>query len=168
MRIQQDLPQFEDKKSLIIVASEFQVKYYIAHNGQIELFDQFAVNNPRSQLQEDYLKTTRLGISGSIYDSAKQEVQEKLLRRFHDEVVEIWKQHRIIDTYLFSIDFMMERLKEALPGDIRKTLRFEYPGDMQYHTPLKLLQIIKKKQDEKREENTILSHEEMKIRGNLE
>lgn len=60
MQIQRDLPQFEGKKSLIIVSGELQAKYYIAHNGQIDLLDSFVVANPRAELQEDYLETTRL------------------------------------------------------------------------------------------------------------
>lgn len=80
-------------------------------------------------------------------------------------MTEISQKYHIADTYLFCIDFMMEMVREALPDEVRKTLRFEYLGDMQYHTPLKLLGIIHKKQEEKKEKNIILSPEEMKILG---
>lgn len=161
MKIQKDLPQFNEKNALIIVSWEFQVKYYIAHNGQILPLETFAVANPRAKLQEDYLPTTKLGISGSIYNSAKHEVQEKLLRRLKKETAEIYKKHHIADVYLFCIDFMMERVKESLSGTIRDALRLEYLGDMQYHPPMNLLEIIQKQQDEKKKENDIILLEEI-------
>ena len=100
-----------------------------------------------------------------MYDSAKREVQRKFLREFGKEVTEISKKHHIDDVYLFCTDFMMERVKEAIPTAIRKSIRLEYPGNMQYHSPVKLLEIIQEKQDEKRELNTIRSPEELRILG---
>lgn len=101
-----------------------------------------------------------------MYDSAKREVQRKFLREFGREVAEICKKQHIGDVYLFCTDFMMERVRKSIPDAIRKNIRLEYPGSMQYHSPVKLLEIIQEKQDEKRELNTIRSPEELRILGN--
>lgn len=142
MQIPQNFPQFEDKTLLIIVSWELQVKYYVVHNGEIDFLDGFFVVNPRAGLAEDYTKTSKLWISGNIYDRDRKVVQKRLLLKIKKETAEIFKWHNITDTYLFCIDFMMKQVKEALPEFVRKTLRFEYLGDMQYHTPLNLLEIV--------------------------
>ena len=59
MEINQDLPQFEESKSLLIVSGESKAKYYIAYDGHIELLDEFAVADPSLQLRDDYLKDSK-------------------------------------------------------------------------------------------------------------
>jgi hypothetical protein len=143
MNIKNDLPQFEGRKALIIVSGEFHAIYYLVHNGHISIFDQFAVANPRKGSHEDYVETTKNGISGSVYDGGKQEMQKKLLKRLSKETREICQKERIVDTYLFCIKFMLRETKEALAEEVRKMMRLEYPGDMKQRHPFELLEIIK-------------------------
>lgn len=147
MQIPQDLPQFEDKEALMIVSWERQAKYYIIHDGEIDFLDSFFVVNPRAGLAEDYTKTSKLWIAGNIYDRDRKVVQERLLSKLRKETAEIFKQYDIASTYIFCIDFMMNRVREALPDNIRKTIRFEYSGDMQYQSPIELLTIIHEEQN---------------------
>ena len=145
MQIPQRFPQFEDKKLLIIVSWELQAKYYLAHDGEIHLLDNFFVVNPRAWLAEDYTKTSKLWISWNIYDRDRKVVRKRLLLKMKKETEEIFKWHSISDTYLFCIAFMMKQVKGVLPDFILKSLRFEHRGDMQNHSPLDLLEIISSK-----------------------
>lgn len=145
MLIPQKLPQFEGRKLLIIVSGELQAKYYIAHDGKIYFLDSFFVSNPRTEPTDDYFKNSRLGIAASVYDRDRKTLQRKLLQRLHHDTAEIFKRERISETYLFCIEYMMRRVKSTIPQEVRDTISFEYPGDMQYHTPLNLMEIVHQK-----------------------
>lgn len=164
MQIKSDLPQFEERKALIIVSGEFLAKYYLAHNGQITLLENFAVANPRAQLREDYVDTTKQnGISGSIYDGAKQEVQRKLLSRVGSETKKIFLDSKPDEVLLFCAEYLIKEMKQALAKEVRNAICFEYKGDMVSHHPFDLLKIVGKDKNEKMEKNKVLTPEEVKI-----
>ena len=145
MFIPQKLPQFDGRKLLIIVSGELQVKYYLAHDGQIYFLDSFFVANPRTEPTDDYFRNSRLGIAASVYDRDRKTLQRKLLHRLRYDTTQIFKRERISETYLFCIDYMMKRVKSILPQEVWNTISFEYLGDMQYHTPLFLMEIVQQK-----------------------
>ncbi len=118
MFIPQKLPQFDGRKLLIIVSGELQVKYYLAHDGQIYFLDSFFVANPRTEPTDDYFRNSRLGIAASVYDRDRKTLQRKLLHRLRYDTTQIFKRERISETYLFCIDYMMKRVKSILPQEV--------------------------------------------------
>ncbi len=148
MEINQDLPQFEESKSLLIVSGESKAKYYIAYDGHIELLDEFAVADPSLQLRDDYLKDSKTWKSWAMPEEYKQYSQHKLLKRISEETREIVQKHKIKETYLFCIEFMKNEVKDNLAPEVKETVKFEFSGDMQYHHPFDLLKLIKEKKEE--------------------
>ncbi len=157
MEIKQDFPQFEDKRSLLVVSWESRAKYYYVHKGHLEMIDEFAVADPSIQLQDDYVKDTKMQKSWSMPEHYKQYIQQKLLHRISEDTKDIHEKHRITETYLFCIWFMANAVYDCLTPTVRSTVKYRFTWDMNNHHPFELLEMIKIKNEEIAEKNEFVA-----------
>ena len=85
-------------------------------------------------------------MSGNIYDRDRKVVQKRLISKLKQDTDEILRTYMITDTYLFCIDFMMNRVRMALSPSVSTSIRQTHKVDIPNYTPLDILEIIQKKQ----------------------
>ncbi|MDX1535708.1 MAG: hypothetical protein R3346_03045 [Candidatus Spechtbacterales bacterium] len=151
MQIEQTLPQFENKLTLVIVTGHQAAEFYVALNGKIEKESEIKVPNPEYSDREGYFKRSGHGLSfgsGSVVEPKNKKVEKKFLKDLEEEVLSIKKSNeQIKGVYLFGPDYMLKRIRKTLPKQIANNLIETFEGNYTQEHPFEFLKIIKSSLD---------------------
>lgn len=152
MQIELHLPQFNNKRALIITTGEYDAKIYLASNGFIDELDLIYISKPQYTDREEFFeKKNEMGVygSGSVNEPQKLYMRKKFLGALKKELHEIFSKDAGIDSlYLFSPRYMEYSIEKELSKNLKNMIKFEEFGNYFSAHPFKLLNIIKKKKEE--------------------
>ncbi|OGZ42169.1 MAG: hypothetical protein A3C80_02010 [Candidatus Ryanbacteria bacterium RIFCSPHIGHO2_02_FULL_45_43] len=144
MKIQRQLPQFENEKALFVVAGKQSGVLYYVSNGQIHELETVRVATPHYSDKEGFFATrTRGGVmfSGAVREVKKQEIR----KRFSKNLAKSVKRHASNKdfVYLFVSRQMSEEILHALPVAARKRVKKIYFGNLAEFHPFDILRRVK-------------------------
>ena len=117
MKITQKLPQFKDKKALIIVTGRHTAEFYIAGNGKIIRKLGFRIDNPKYRDNEGFFTRTSqertLG-SGSIREINKPQLIKDFLKKVKIKTKSLALKEKPDQFIIFTPSY--------LSADVKKTL----------------------------------------------
>lgn len=144
MRIRRDLPQFNERRALIVVTGRFAAELYVAHRGVIDRLEGFQLVWPQYEDNEGYFEQrgkdmTR--ISGSVRETKERERVKRFIR---DLRVRVWKVVRNEKSdVIFLFTPKMQEVKNELQDRIRRLIVGEVRGDYIRKHPFDILTKIK-------------------------
>lgn len=168
MKIPKDLLQFENTPTLFMVSGEFEVKFYIADNGEISESKSFALN-PREEAKE---KQGFVGKKGGMQSFSAvshhgryiEDLKGKFLRKLRDSVDEISNKEKIKFMHIFAPGYAESRISEILSKEARDKVASMHEGQYLRESPLHLLRMMQQELEEARSTRHIhLSKEEKQI-----
>lgn len=144
MQIPQNLPQFEENKTLIIVASTQSADLYIANDGNIELASEVRTEKIDHDDQAGHFERRSHGKQlGSA--SAETDESQKIKERFQSNLKEALKSlslGEIKETILLSSPQDKADTKKQLPNQLTDTVILEIDGNFVGKHPKQILEKI--------------------------
>jgi len=153
MKIKQELPQFEDKKALLIVSGKKEAKFYLANAGEVKKIDQLLPEEFKYSDNEGYFETRAMGKvvgSGSVRERMKNYLIQQFSDKLADKTLSLDKENKFDEIYLFSPDYMKNWVRENLSPQLIKKIVLQSEGNYVQNPPFDLLEKIKKYEEEKR------------------
>ena len=150
MKITRDLPQFENKHALIVVAGLHAADFYIAGNGIMEMTGEFKMLYPHYSDKEGFFESAGHGQifeSGSVLEVNKAKFRHRFLRELDTLIDDTIIRKEITDVYIFAPDFVTNELLKLLPKKDKKQVRYFFKGNFIHLHPFYLLDLIKKKEN---------------------
>lgn len=143
MRISENLPQFEDKKTLIIVSSTQAADLYEAYNGEIEKMDEVRTERIDPDKPEGHFERKRAGQTlggGGVVDDRDKRLKD----RFHQDLQEaLGEIGTDFDTViLLSSPQDKASTKEQFSAQLAKLLTIEIDGNFVGQHPNEILKRI--------------------------
>ncbi len=148
MKISQKLPQFENKKTLIVVASKQEGKFYLANQGTIKKLTYFKFSRPKySDREGSFMTKGRTGVygRGSVYELKKERIRIELIKRLQNKLKKILKSEKIDSIYIACPNHLKNRIKTAFPSSAKRKIELFIPGDYYHFHPFDLLKKVKDK-----------------------
>jgi len=150
MKIARDLPQFNNERALIIVASEKDGRFYFAFEGNIDEVMEYKL--PRLEYAESkkifrpLVGNRASGVvrTGSLRETAKEKNEEIFLREFGIIIKKIIADYRISSFYVFSSMYTIGDVLKKMPLRLRKEIKMIKRGNFHKKHPFDLLKIIQK------------------------
>jgi protein required for attachment to host cells len=148
MQISENLPQFKDKKTLIIVASTQSADLYSAFAGEIEQIVEIRTEKLDDDGQKGHFERRSKGQTLGSGGVEKDE-HAKLRDRFNNDLEAALKEigADIEAVILLSSPQDKPTTKEQLPARFEKQLTVEIDGNYVGEHPNKILAHIQKAQD---------------------
>jgi hypothetical protein len=146
MRIPFDLPQFKDKRALIIITGKQAADFYIAGDGEMTKISWFVLKTPRYSDREGFFVRSGRGktySSGAVYETLDDKIKGEFLKKFAHEVKKILARRSITDIYLFAPSYMKNVIQGAFPKRDLIFIRVSFLGNFSKKHPLFLLKKIK-------------------------
>jgi protein required for attachment to host cells len=144
MKIKRQLPQFKDKKTLIIVAGQQSAVLYNAHNGEIKEIDRIHIETPVYSDREGFFatRTRRQGTarSGAVYENKKDETQRRFAKELNSKVQNLEKTNRFDQFYMCAprptASLILDKISNPLKDKIVKKV---YGNLIEFH-PFNILE----------------------------
>ncbi len=153
MKISQNLPQFENKKTLFVVAGEQEAIFYIAHKNEIKQQESWQMSKPKELPQKEGFFVRRgRGITlgtGSVFEPRKKKLRDDFVKRITDDIKKIISQDRPEEIYLFAPAQIRRYIKNNLPQDIRQNIQATVRGNYTNKHPFDLIKQIARRQNKK-------------------
>jgi len=156
MKIQKELPMFENQSVLFITAGSHDGMLYLAGDGSIKKISSFRVKKPKYSDKEGFLKTSlrssggkgtegRNTRSGSVRELDRREENRAFLQELKTSIANAAKQYVITDVYLFIPPALKEEALSVLPAKLLRRLRQRVVGNYHEHHPFELIRLAQKK-----------------------
>lgn len=161
MHIKQELPLFENKKSLLIVTGKSVAKFYLALDKEIELIEEFEMPKPSTQYTDREGHFKRSGAtegyigSGSVHEADKEHFANKFSSELAEKAGLLDKEKEPKEIYLFTPDYMKNKIKEDLGASLKKKIVMEITGNYSENHIFDLLKKIKEENESKNPEKPI-------------
>jgi len=151
MKITRDLPQFNNERALIIVASEKDGQFYFVSDGNIDEIMEYKL--PRLEYAESkkifrpLVGSRGSGVirTGSLRETAKEKNEEIFLREFGITVKKIIADYGVNSFYVFSSMYTIGDVFKKMPLRLRKEIKMIKQGNYHKKHQFELLKIIQKK-----------------------
>jgi len=145
MKISSELPQFEDQKSLLIVASRQDARFFIAHDGEIVKKGEIHIRTPRfSDESGKYAKRGGRGRFSGITQaraSLKKNAEEELLNELVEKAGIIFDDD-IEKIYLFASPYVVNDIPKKMNKDMKNAIVKSIKGNYTKEHPFELLRMI--------------------------
>lgn len=155
MRLSQNLPQFKDTPTLIVVCAWQSGKVFYALNGEISVLRKIVVPYHKYSDKEGRFATRAPGgeiiKEGSVLEKSKSHIRKEFLREFISYLDNLVKDYGIKEVYLFSPERGMPSLGKYLPPRLKRLVRGLHFGNYMQTEMVQLVKIIKDKKWEIRE-----------------
>ncbi|OPL11952.1 MAG: hypothetical protein AVO34_01660 [Firmicutes bacterium ML8_F2] len=145
MKISKDLPQFDKKKTLIVVASKQKGKFYFAHKGEIKKLKYFRFRRPKHSDREGFfIARGKAGVysRGAVYEPKKERIMIELVNRLEKCLKEILIKEKIDQIYLTCPEYLKNRIKSTFPYQAERKIKLFLPGNYYDFHPFDLLEKI--------------------------
>lgn len=165
MKIPENLPQFKDTPSLLVVSGWQSGKLLYALSGKIESDKELKVPDHKYSDNEGFFQASTGGAPGEMHSGAplekkKQHIRKEFLRLFVDYIKNRVNKLDIEEIYLFSPREGLNGLENHLPNEIKEKVESFYIGNYIKHSPEDLVEIIK---NQKPKPVEVMSEEARKI-----
>ncbi len=148
MKISKKLPQFKNKRTLIVITGKQEGKFYLAYKGIIEKLTYFKFTKPKYSDREGHF-VTKGGAgkykTGSVYEPKKEKLRIELIKRLQEKLKTILKRRKIDSIYIACPEYLKNRIKDAFPSSASKKIDLVIFGDYCHSHVYKLLEKIKEK-----------------------
>lgn len=148
--IEENLYQFDQEKSLLVLTGEQSAKFYLAHQGTIEELSLMNILNPVYSDREGFfgrMVGRTLISSGATYEQPKRYVHNKFTSKLKSTIKVIDEQQRIDTIYLFSPKFMLNEILHNLTNDMRNKIKWTISGNLLDKHPFELIKRIEGEAD---------------------
>lgn len=152
MKIPQQYPQFDEKKTLICVLGTQEARFILADKGTLSELDQFKIEKPAYSDREGFFMTRAFGRifgSGSVHEPKKQqkfvEFGTELEKKYKKLVISTGPDQLIL-TYP---DYVEQVVKDKLPHSFKGRIFMELKGNFYKEDPLEILKKIQSKMGER-------------------
>ncbi|MFH0853258.1 MAG: hypothetical protein V1853_02530 [bacterium] len=142
LRIAQELPQFKDEPALLIVTGKQALQIYQAVNGEIKSILSYEMKMPNYSDLESFVSHS----AGGIKRAKDSIVVQNFLKQLNGSVRDILSRTKISCTYLYSPNYMMNKVTAALPKSVRKTIKTTFSGNYKNFHPFHLLRMVQRSQ----------------------
>ena len=151
MKISQNLPQFEDKNTLLVAMGNHHGIIYHALNGELEQIDELRVEAPEySDNEGSFRQGNANNISfGSVLEPKKQEYQERFSKEFAEKINEYFKSKPVDQIYLFYAKDMNHLIEKDWSNDLKSITLIRFAGNHVSDAPTDLIKMIQKEMEEK-------------------
>lgn len=170
MKITEKLPQFNEHKSLIVVAGFQSCKFYLAYRGKIAEVRSLHIESPQYSDREGFFekkKGSDYYISGSVYESKKETyVRKKFLKNVAKNIKEAVEKRDPEHIYVFVPARIAKELREYVHPYQQKLIQKTFRGNFVGTHPFNLLEKMKTHYDKIAERKSIdltLDKEALKI-----
>ncbi len=158
MRIEKNLPQFKNQRSLIVVSGRQEAILYLVENGKIWEKQKIQVEDPGYTDKEGFFKTsTKLEgtmKAGSIYkENISYHLTKEFLNKFQEEVKNILVKSKEKGIYLFCPDYMKKEVLKKIPKNFKGMVYMTKLGNYTNSHPFDLLESIR--EDQEKEKNKV-------------
>lgn len=150
MKIKQNLPQFKDARSLIIVSGAQEGFLYLAYNEEIDKIEHIFEETPSySDREGHFMKsgTNQDVVQGSVYENKKNYIKKSFIKRSVETIKSIVKKYDIKFIYIFSPQYLEKDLLKTLPNSVNEKVVETFLGNYSNEHEFKLLEKIKEKRD---------------------
>ena len=147
MKISQELPQFPNTKTLIVVAATREAKSYLAHDGELKELGSFKMEDRTYSDKEGMMQKGMFGRTmgtGFVLERKKQKLEDDFVRKLEEHLNEIKKNNEIDSLYLMCPGQIKNHVKETIPHPLDKKLKMTITGNYLNLHPLKLVEKIQK------------------------
>ncbi|MHB1316688.1 MAG: hypothetical protein ACYCZW_02415 [Minisyncoccota bacterium] len=147
MQIQKTLPQFENKKALLVVCGRQISDFYTAHKGTIRLHEHFKFITPTYSDKEGFAVRAGKGEvygSGWVREKNKHDLIDHFMKEFNKILSKIIKIEKINYLYFFIPHHYQNEILEKIPKTTHKKIIKTFSGNYSKKEPFHLLGIIKK------------------------
>lgn len=141
MRIQRDLPQFDNKRVMLVVTGRYAAELYLVSNGEINRLDGFQLVWPMYEDNEGFFEQRGRGmtrISGSVRERKEAERVKRFVRELRGRLWRHVQHERPDDLFLFTPK--AHEIADALQDRVRKLVAGEIKGDFIRKHPFEILQ----------------------------
>lgn len=146
MQISQKLPQFEDKKALLVVTGKQEASFYLANDSRLKKVGEFHIPKITYSDKEGHMQKHKFGKligSGFAREPKKQVLRNKFLNQLEDSLKQLSKRNTDIDeVYLYCPGYIMMSAKNTVPSSLKDKVVSTYRGEYQTQHPFKLLEMI--------------------------
>lgn len=156
MQISQSLPQFNTRKSLIIVSVKHGLEIYNAYQGEIEKIKDFKVEGPSYSDKEGFFMSRSKDVgtvrTGSVLETSDEDIKRDFFQQWKDltkenDFFETIKE--VDDIYLFSPSDLITEFKDKMSAEVKEKIAMEFQKNYYEEHPFKFLEKIDEKLTEK-------------------
>ena len=167
MKISHKLPQFENSPALFITSGEYEAEFYLALDGTLERKVKIKMP-PREEAKEKQafvgVKSGRFGLAAVSHRGAYiEDLKRKFQKKVHGVIHDLLAQYKMKEIYLFSPRYSAKRIMDGLDKSERKKVRMEFFDEYIKVSPLKMIEIFWKTEQEAVKPKVTLKDEEKKI-----
>ena len=142
MQIRQELPQFKNKFTFLLVSGKEHAVIYKANNSNIKKISEIRVEKEKYSDKEGHFKRSgnrKVISSGAVYEDINKEHR---LKEFIEEITKQFNKFKKIDeVYCFYPPYMKNRLKQVVEKFSSKNIYIK--GNYTDNHPFALLEKIK-------------------------
>lgn len=150
MKIQNGLPHFDDKNSLLIVASSAHAEFYKASNGKISKIESFRVGKTEFRDEKSYFANPSKSPGGRSYKQAagkgnqlvKQDTLQRFVKRFKSYIEKIRRQNDFDEVYIFAPEYFLNEVQKLVPASLKKKEAMIFKGNFGRASSFELLKKI--------------------------
>lgn len=149
MRISSHLPQFEDKRTLLVVAGKRAARLYFAHKGFINEVYEMRTPTPVYSDREGFFMRRGRGEqygSGSVYESKDSSTQDKFETQLREVASRIMRAIQIDSVILFAPAEAIYSIRKELPHEIKRKIESSVRGNYVHDHPHSFLQKLNEKE----------------------
>ena len=160
MKIPQNLPQFNEESTLIVVSGKSSADIYLGFKGDIRNIDVI------SEESNDKVYSPNGMFTISVSDRRKR---KRYLKKIDSTILEVLAVHKVHSVYLFAPSYIMRDLWDTLSVSVRKCIKLAIRGNYYnghiYEALQKIYDIKSKERENIEEWRVILKPETQQIIG---
>jgi hypothetical protein len=144
MLVPQTLPQFNNRKALVVVTGKQDARFYRISEGIFIEFDNFKIPRPHYSDKEGYFRSRSKGItmsSGAVRELQDEIVIGDFVREFRRHIKAAG--NGFDEVYFFTPSTVKKALLDALPASLKGKIHAIFEGNHYKTSPLGLLSRIK-------------------------
>jgi hypothetical protein len=147
MEISKNLPQFDHKKAVIIVASKQAADVHLAYQGEMKTLTEIRVEKPEYSDREGHFerksKGKNLG-SGSVHEEPDKKAMQDFRNELQDFLKNLKEKVAIEQVIFMRPSQHKQQLQKKLPTYIKDAIDLEIDGNFVGDHPKKILERIDK------------------------
>jgi hypothetical protein len=150
MKIPSQLPQFEDERALLVVATRQTAAIHAAHDGQLQTLARIDVPTPVYSDNEGFFTRSGNGMrmgSGSVRELKKEHIQQEFLKLFKPAITEAVTKTKADAIYLFVPAHRVNETIEAFPYRTKRLLARTVRGNFSHYSLPELLARIQERSE---------------------
>lgn len=147
MKIKSSLNQFKNESVLLAVTGDYQAKFFVAGDGEINLAAEIKAEPVEKRGNEGFFGGKKGGSKGRMGSPSFEVPKEYLFNKFavKFKAVVATLEQKNLPIYLFAPSMIHNQLAESLPKAIAKRIVMNIPGNFLQLKPFDLIEKLAKK-----------------------